>query len=299
MCFFSIITPCYNSSQTIESAFDSLLKQSFNDFEWILVDDCSTDNGKTRFLIEQIKSKAPFKVKALFLDDNYFGSKSVYTGCSVAEGKFVAVLDHDDQLTPNALLLVKKYIDSHGDDQSIAGVCGRCVNENGDLIGKKFDSDSFIANEGQVRFVQGITEELFQFSRLELIKPYFELMKPGYINLFVWANISRNFNYIYVNDVLRVYDTALPSSSTNTKGMSLRYPAARAEAHREIIMSYRPYFKSNVVFASRMIGSYLRHNINANTNFFLAISGFDLLLKMWCLLLYPVALIKAKWWLNL
>ena len=294
---FSIITPCYNSSKTLWNTYESLLMQP-DDFEWVLVDDASNDNGQTKALIEKIKREAPFHVKACFLEANHFGSRSVFTGCSIADGKYVAVLDHDDQLTSGALLVIRKYIDIYCSDDRVAGICGRCVNESGVLIGKNFESNCFLANEGEVRFKQGITNELFQFSKLEIIKPIFELMKPGYTNGFVWAKVSEQFQYVYVNDVLRVYDTALPTSYSNTKGMAVRYPETQADQLRQAILSYRPYLKSNIAYGSQIIGSYLRHTINSNRDLFEALRGFDVLLKIWCLLVYPASVMKARGWLR-
>lgn len=298
MPLFSIITPCYNSSQTLWSTYESLLKQPIDSFEWILVDDASSDNGLTTSLIEKIKLEAPFFVKTCYLNINNFGSRSVYTACLIAEGEYVAVLDHDDQLMPAALIIVKKYIDTYCNDGLVAGVCGRCINESGLLIGKKFDSDCILANEGEIRFKQGITSELFQFSKLEIVTPIFELMKPGYTNGFVWAKISEQYKYIYINDVLRVYDTALPTSYSNTSGMLVKYPEAKAAALRATILFYRPYLKFNIFYGSQVIGSYLRHTINNGISFSAAIRNFDFSLKAWCLIIYPASILKSKGWLR-
>ena len=64
---FSIITPCYNSSKTLSRTYESLLKLDYKDFEWILIDDFSQDNGETKKLILELVEKAPFKVKYKFL----------------------------------------------------------------------------------------------------------------------------------------------------------------------------------------------------------------------------------------
>lgn len=293
MPLFSIVTPCFNSSKTLYETYQSLIQQSCNDFEWILIDDASIDDGATLDLINKIKKDAPFPVKVCLLKNNYFGSRSVFMGCSVASGKYVAVLDHDDQLTNNALYTVKKYITEYLNNDVIAGVCGRCVNKTGAMIGRMFDSDCFIANEGDVRFNQGITSELFQFTRIEIIKPFFEKMKTGYTNGYVWAKVSEKYSYVFVNDIFRVYDVDLPTSYTNTKGMSVRYPVEKAEALRSTIIVYRRFLKNNILYSSKIIGSYLRHTINGKLSFFSAINGFDSLLKIWCFLMYPIALLKA------
>ena len=291
---FSIITPCFNSSATLFSTYESLLRQSFNEFEWILVDDASTDNGQTQALINKLQSEAPFNVKAIFLENNHFGSKSVFTGCGIAEGKYFAILDHDDQLTPGALSCVKKHLDKYGDANDISGVCGRCVDESGQLIGKKFQSDCFVANEAEVRFDMGITAELFQFTRVNVAMPFFALMEPGYTNGFVWANIAQKHNYIFVNDVLRIYDTVLPTSYSNTKSMTIRSPDNKAKALKEILICYRPHLRKNLLYSLQMIGSYVRHTINAKQKFIFIFKGFDMKIKILIFLLYPISFVKAK-----
>ena len=83
----TVITSCYNSTMTLRRTYESLLAQADSEFEWILVDDCSNDDGATRQLIKQLAAEAPFSVKYHFLDKNYFASKSTATACALAEGE--------------------------------------------------------------------------------------------------------------------------------------------------------------------------------------------------------------------
>ena len=285
------------SAATLWRTYESLLNQPTNLFEWILVDDASPDGGLTKSIIEKIKDEAPFVVKTLFLEKNHFGSKSVYSGCLIAEGIYVAILDHDDQLTPEALTTAKNYLDKYGEDQNVAGVCGRCINEKGLLIGGKFTLDCKLTNEADIRFIQKNTSELFQFSKIEIIKPLFELMRPGYTNGFVWAKVSQNYNYIYVNDVFRIYDTALVTSYSNTKNYLTKYPEAKAEAIKATILIYRKYFKYNFLYGLRYVASYLRHTINSGSDFSKSISDFDFFLKVCCFFIYPISKLKSKQWI--
>ncbi|MEQ1530632.1 MAG: glycosyltransferase family 2 protein [Methylococcales bacterium] len=291
---FSIITPCFNSSATLLSTYESLLRQACADFDWILVDDASTDNGQTKTLINKLQRESPFNVKTIFLENNYFGSRSVFAGCGIAEGKYIAILDHDDQLTPDALQYVNNHLDKYGNVKEIAGVCGRCVDESGQLIGEKFHSDCFLANEAEVRFEMGITSELFQFTRVEVAMPFFALMEPGYTNGFVWAKIAQKHNYIYVNDVLRIYDTVLPTSYSNTKSMTIRYPDNKAKALKETLICYRPHLRRNILYSLQLIGSYVRHTINAKQKYISIFKGFDIKIKFLVFLLYPISYAKAK-----
>ncbi len=294
MPLFSIVTPCYNSEKTLWRTYKSLLQQQSDLFEWILIDDASNDCNKTINLIDEIEKKAPFAVKKIFLKNNFFSSRSVYEGCKIANGKYIAILDHDDQLVPNILVVVKNYIESIDSMEDVAGICGRCVNEENILMGKYFYPNKLIANEGDIRFKKKITEELFQFSKVDVIKPFFKLMKPGFTNGYVWSAVSRTHNYLYVNDVFRIYDTVISTSYSNTKSLLIKFPEAKAEALRFTIMCYRGYLKFNIFYASKLIGSYLRHNINARVGVFRSIEDFDFILKIWSLLIYPFALLKSK-----
>lgn len=256
---FSIITPCYNSSKTLMRTYESLKSQSFKDFEWILVDDASTDN--TRQLILELAENASFPIKYILFDENHFGSKSVYEAACIATGKFACILDHDDELLPTTLHEVSEIIKRFDVEQNtkLAGVCGRCVDETHKLIGRLFKENFFISNEGDIRFKKRITCELFQFTKVPVLKSYFSMIKPGYTNGFCWAKISECYGYVYTNTVFRVYDTALESSYSNLYKKLVVYPRNKRDALEATIKAYRNKMFYNPFFAVRMCSSYVRH----------------------------------------
>lgn len=258
---FSIITPCFNSTKTLRRTYESLCNQTFKDFEWILIDDGSTDT--TKDLILALKEEAPFNVQYKFLDQNYFGSKSVFTACNLAKGEYACVLDHDDQVTPEALEIVAKQIEKYQSQKDFAGVCGRCVNERGDFIGQRFPKEEEYTCEGVIRFKYKNTAELFQFTKIDLMKPWFEKIKPGYTNGFIWSNLAVDHKMVYINDVLRIYDTALETSYSNSKEMVIRNPKEKAEALKLTVWAYREYLIYNPKYALTLMGSLVRHKLNA------------------------------------
>jgi len=293
--FFTVITSCYNSTKTLRRTYESLLAQSNSDFEWILVDDCSNDGGATRQLIKQLAEEAPFSVKYHFLDKNYFASKSTVTACMLADGEYACILDHDDQLVPNALVSVRSYLDRYKLRNDIAGVCGRCIDEKETLIGSYFKMDELVTFEGDIRFRQRVTCELFQFTRVDILRQFFDQMKPGYTNGFVWAKISQHYKYVFVNDIFRVYDTELPTSYSNSKSAPVRFPEAKAEALFETLEAYADYLFFNPIYSVKIAGSCVRHRLNA---------GFGLLLPQktkWCVAFFlylsvPFGFLKSRGW---
>ena len=114
-----------------------------------------------------------------------------------------------------------------------------------------------------MRFKWRINAELFQFTKLEILKKYFQDFFPGYTNGFVWAKISQDYDFIFVSDVLRVYDTDLPTSYSNTKKLHIVYPEAKARALQQTLEFYNDYLGWNPLYALSIAGSSVRHRLNA------------------------------------
>lgn len=294
---FSIITPTFNSANTLERTYESLIKQTYKNFEWILVDDFSNDHGKTRELILELASKAPFNVKCIFLEQNFFCARSVYEATRVASGEYACILDHDDQLCERALEIVYSYIEKfilQSQIDNIAGVVGRCVNEEYKLIGKKFYNDVDVLSEMDIRFKQRVIEELIQFTRIDLLNKYFSSMKPGFTNGYVWSLIAKDYKYVFVNDILRVYDTSVLTSYSNTKSSLVRFPEEKAEALLSALDCYNDYLFYNPFYALQISASAIRHLYNAGKLSKVIFSGRKFSSKFFLFFGMPLGILRAK-----
>ncbi len=116
MLVFSVVIPSFNRASTLSRAIESVLGQSFGDFELIVVDDGSTDNTEA--------------VVASFLEDSrvrYFRTSNQGVsaarnfGVSKASGQYLAFLDSDDEWLPEKLQLQHRYLESHPDCQLLHG----------------------------------------------------------------------------------------------------------------------------------------------------------------------------------
>ena len=97
----SIITPCYNAAPFISQAIESVLAQSFGDWEMIIVDDCSSDDS---LLIIQEYARIDSRIRYL-RTDKPSGSPTLprNMGIKEAKGRYIAFLDSDDIWLPNKL----------------------------------------------------------------------------------------------------------------------------------------------------------------------------------------------------
>jgi teichuronic acid biosynthesis glycosyltransferase TuaG len=87
----SIIIPTYNSAPTLRNALKSIFRQTYKNFEVIILDSYSTDN--TFNIIEEFKSK---KIRVIRISKNKKLSQVRYVGITKATGKYIAFLDSDD-----------------------------------------------------------------------------------------------------------------------------------------------------------------------------------------------------------
>lgn len=96
----SIIMPMYNAEEFIKDSIHSVLKQSYSNWELLIIDDCSTDRSK-QIVFEYIKKSK--KIKYLKHKNNLGVSEARNTGIKNSRGRFIAFLDTDDIWTPKKL----------------------------------------------------------------------------------------------------------------------------------------------------------------------------------------------------
>ncbi len=109
----SIIMACYNCESTVEKAIDSILKQTYKNWELIICNDCSTDN--TLEILKNYLTKYPDKIKLIQNDKNLKLPASLNHCLKYADGKYVARMDGDDVSHPQRLEKQVKYLEDHTD----------------------------------------------------------------------------------------------------------------------------------------------------------------------------------------
>jgi glycosyltransferase involved in cell wall biosynthesis len=104
----SIVMPTYNTRpDLLKVAIDSVRGQIYKNWELCIVDDCSTNEETKAFLKDCKKDN---RIKAEFLTKNLGISEASNSAINMAAGDFIALMDHDDEITPDALYWVVKEI---------------------------------------------------------------------------------------------------------------------------------------------------------------------------------------------
>jgi len=144
----SVIMAAYNAEKHISASIESIINQTFNNFELLVINDGSTDN--TQSIVKEY-CKKDSRIILLNNDKNLFVIKSRNKGIEKAKGKYIAILDSDDLALPNRLEYQVKYLENNP-DIFLIGSSAYIIDENDKV------ENSFIAPTGYEKLKNNINK---------------------------------------------------------------------------------------------------------------------------------------------
>ena len=112
----SVIMPVYNAEQFLDRAIQSILNQTYDKWELLLIDDCSTDNS-----LKLINKYSDPRIRLLVNETNRGIAQASNRGIEESKGKYIALLDDDDEAIINRLELQVEYMEEHSDVAILGG----------------------------------------------------------------------------------------------------------------------------------------------------------------------------------
>jgi glycosyltransferase involved in cell wall biosynthesis len=210
---FTVFTPTYNRAHTLHRAYDSLQQQTCRDFEWLIVDDGSTDD--TASLVERWRTTAPFPIR--YIRQTNQGKHAAYNRATAeAAGEWFVNLDSDDACVSEALARFAHHwrrIPTVQQSAYSAVVC-LCLDQHGHLVGDRFPQDDLDADYRQLRYRYRVRGEKWACHRTDVLRqfPFPTTPTADYLpEGIVWSRIARQYRERCVNEALRIYWTDAPS----------------------------------------------------------------------------------------
>jgi len=132
----SVIMPVYNAGNFLVEAIESILNQTYRNFEFIIVDDASIDNSWE--IVQKYQEKFPKLIKAYRLtrNTNLAGNGAVNKVLSKAKGEYLARMDADDISLPTRLEEEIKFLEKNP-KVILVGTQANIIDKNGKIIGQK------------------------------------------------------------------------------------------------------------------------------------------------------------------
>lgn len=188
----TILTPTYNRAHLLPVLYQSLLKQTTKEFEWIVIDDGSTDT--TFDLVQSWLPNHVFKI-SYYSKTNGGKHTAINIGVHHAKYDYIYILDSDDYLTYDAVESVNQWIKTIDQDSNFAGVSGLRADSKGNVIGT-FPTDHVYVDatnlERDKYKLLGDKAEIYR-KRILLEYPFPEYSNERFLpEAVVWDRIARD-----------------------------------------------------------------------------------------------------------
>ena len=197
----SVIIPTYNRAHLVGRAIRSVLNQTFQDFEIIVVDDGSTDNTE-----EVIKSFNDPRIRYIRHEQNRGGSAARNTGIRAARGEYIAFLDSDDEWLPQKLERQVNAFKSLDETTGLVYTGLRFVDHKGALVWEQRPNLSgYIFHKLLRRNVIGTASSVMLRRDCLLFTGLFDETLPSRQDLDLWIRIARQFKVFPIPEPLTVH----------------------------------------------------------------------------------------------
>ena len=223
---FTIFTPTYNRAHTLPRLYASIVAQEFRDFEWVIVDDGSTDD--TRELVEGWAREADFPIR--YFHQSHGHKKTAYNyGIREARGELLACWDSDDAALPQALRILHEewFAIPDAERPAYVGITGLCAYENGTIFGDSYPRSPYDSNPVESTLCDRIRGDKSGFQRVDILRqfPFPEFIEGLVPEGVVWNAIARHYKTRYINKAVLTYhveqDSIINSRNTLTKMRSM------------------------------------------------------------------------------
>lgn len=220
----TIITPTYNRDANLSSLYQSLLNQTSNNFEWLIVDDGSTDNtynvvstyvAENKIQIDYLKKENGGKHTALNL-----GIKTINTPLTF-------IVDSDDQLTDDAIEVISLYYEKYK-EKYLCGFSFLRKYHDGTVNGNLFDPDERIDTYINCRVngndMNSDKAEVYFTSCLKEF-PFPEFEGERFLGEdVVWARMSRKYKMVHINKPIYISEYLETGLTRNRRKNNIKSP---------------------------------------------------------------------------
>jgi glycosyltransferase involved in cell wall biosynthesis len=204
---FTVFTPTYNRVHTLLRVYESLQKQTFRDFEWLIVDDGSIDG--TSELVNNWQNKADFPIRYSW-QENQGINATINRGVKEAQGEFFLIIGSDDSFVSETLEQFLYYWKAIPKEyrNNFVGVTACCKDQNGNLIGSGLPTEILDSDSLEIRYKFKIKGEMWGFLRTEILKlfPFPVIQGSKFVpEGLIWNAIAKKYKTRFINVPLRVY----------------------------------------------------------------------------------------------
>ena len=241
MPFISILTPTYNRGKLLLPLYESLKNLTFEDFEWLIVDDGSEDDTEQYALswIAHNIENTEFPIRYI-KKSNGGKHTAINRGVREASGELILILDSDDTLPSDSLATIAQYFEQCKDYKDCAGVCGLMAHHDGQLIGTGFPKDPMYESALQFRYAKkgNVTGDLLEVYKTSVMRefPFPEIENEKFCpESLVWNRIANKYKLFCFNKVIYYRDYLEGGLTSKIVRIRMNSPIASTMTYAEML----------------------------------------------------------------
>ena len=284
----SVFVPTYNRGKLLKRVYESLKLQTYRDFEWVIVDDGSTDD--TAKIVQGWISENAFPIQYI-RKPNGGKHTTINPGVQAAKGQYMVILDSDDWLAPNALERLLKCWEEIPDNQrpQFSGLAGLCAYPDGKIIGDRFPQDVFDSDAVELTYNLNIHGDKISIARTDVMREFpflFQDLRGLVTESLVWNRIAQHYKQRCVNEVFATKEYL--EGGLTDRALELQIKAAPATALYNLELTK---VKQQISLKTRLksYANYVRFSLHAKKSVGKILSDSGSFLN--CLALLPVGIL--------
>ena len=198
----SVLTPVWNRAHLLPRLYESLRRQTLKNFEWIVVDDGSTDGASA--LVRRWAAEAGFPISCFSYANNRGKLAALNSGKKLVSGKYTLLIDSDDALLDDAMETVSRWIGRTGfdADPQILGLAFRYIDDFGRPVGFPFAAEAARMGNREARYRSGINFDVMRLVKTRILQcsDFMELDGGEHVpEVLFWNGVSDRGETVYVD----------------------------------------------------------------------------------------------------
>jgi glycosyltransferase involved in cell wall biosynthesis len=287
----TVFTPAYNRAGMIVRTYESLCRQTCKDFEWLIIDDGSTDN--TYEVVKPWLENSDFRVRYIYQDNQgmHGAHNTAYRNITT---ELNVCIDSDDWMPNDAVKLIVDFWKEHGSDK-YAGLIGYDEREDKSIIGAKFDGCLKETTLLEYYDNGGSGDKKLVY-RTDVIKQYPEyplFEGERYVGLaYKYMLIDKDYKLLVLNKPLATIEYQADGSSNSMYRQYWRNPKGFAfyrKTEMQLAKKFSRRFASNIHYVSSSIISKNRSFIAESPRKWMTICAIPFGIALYLLIKHKVA----------
>lgn len=230
----TVFTPTYNRAHLLPKLYESLMAQTCKDFEWLIIDDGSSDN--TTSIVDGFIKENKIIIRYT-KQPNGGKHRAINRGVQEAKGEQFFIVDSDDTLPNSSIETILNYWKDIKHDRTYAGVVGYMAHHNGEIIGHGYDFEKLDCNSLDLRYKYNVKGDMAEVFRTAVLKeyPFPEFEGERFCpEALVWNRISQKYIFHHFNKVIYYRDYLANGLTAKIVRIRMDSPIASITHYKEL-----------------------------------------------------------------